>query len=40
MTYYLVRAKARPDQLVELKDRCDRDEILVMRPFGLILSRS
>ena len=40
MAYYLVKAKARPDQLAELKTRLDRGEILTMRPFGQALNFS
>ena len=40
MAYYLVKAKARPDQLAELKARLDRGEILTMRPFGQALNFS
>jgi hypothetical protein len=34
MAYYLVRAKANETLLPELRERLDRGEIRVMRPFG------
>lgn len=34
MAYYLVRAKANEALLPELRERLDRGEIRVMRPFG------
>jgi hypothetical protein len=37
MAYYLVRAKANETLLPELRERLDRDEIRVMRPFGTAL---
>jgi hypothetical protein len=40
MAYYLVKARARANQLAELKARLDRDEFLAMRPFGLALTYS
>lgn len=40
MAYYLVKAKARQDQLTELKARLDSGEILAMRPFGQALDYS
>lgn len=40
MAYYLVKAKARSDQLEELKERLESEEILAMRPFGQALDYS
>ncbi|MBI1878680.1 MAG: hypothetical protein HYR94_10730 [Chloroflexi bacterium] len=40
MAYYLVKAKAKTDQMAELKDRLDDGEILTLRPFGRALSTS
>jgi len=40
MAYYLVKAKARPDRLEELKERLTAEEILGMRPFGPALDYS
>jgi hypothetical protein len=37
MAYYLVRAKANAALLPELRERLDRGEIRVMRPFGTAL---
>ena len=40
MAYYLVKAKAIPEKLDELKTRLDDEEILPMRPFGTTLDFS
>jgi hypothetical protein len=40
MAYYLVKAKANPDQLDELKARLESEEIRRMRPFGQALDYS
>jgi hypothetical protein len=40
MAYYLVKAKAQPGLLTELKIRLDRGEITPMRPFGQALNFS
>ncbi len=40
MAYYLVQARPIPDLLTELRERLDRGEIKVMRPFGQALQYS
>ena len=40
MAYYLVKAKAIPEKLDELKARLEAEEILPMRPFGTALDFS
>ncbi len=40
MAYYLVQARPIPDLLAELRERLDRGEIKVMRPFGQALQYS
>jgi hypothetical protein len=40
MAYYLVKAKAIPEKMVDLKRRLDQGEIFPMRPFGSALDYS
>jgi len=40
MSYYLVRAQARPESLDTLKERLDSGEIRCLRPFGRALDGS
>ena len=40
MTYYLVRAKPKPERLGELQNRLQADAFIGLRPFGKALTRS
>ncbi|MCS7222429.1 MAG: hypothetical protein RML36_04450 [Anaerolineae bacterium] len=40
MAYYLVRARWKADLAGELRSRLDRQEFLLMRPFGRALTKS
>src|SRR5215471_21562825 len=40
MTYYLVRAKPKPDRLSELQDRLQEGAFIGLRPFGKALTHS
>ena len=39
-TNYLVRAKPKPERLVELQDQLQKDSFIGLRPFGKALTRS